>query len=95
MSDVFTKALLSGLGLASLTKDAIKKTVEDLVDKSKISEEEGRRLVKDFQRRSAQTQKDVEKKVKTAVNKVLKNLNLTIVSDRPKGAGRKRAGKSR
>jgi polyhydroxyalkanoate synthesis regulator phasin len=88
MSDMFTKALLSGLGLASLTKDAIKKTVEDLVDRSKISEEEGRRLVKDFQRRSTETQKDVEKKVKTAVNKVLKNLNLEVVS-----AGSKR-GKS-
>jgi polyhydroxyalkanoate synthesis regulator phasin len=91
MSDVFTKALLSGLGLASLTKDAIKKTVEDLVDKSKISEEEGRRLVKDFQRRSAQTHKDVEKKVKTAVNKVLKNLDLEIVN---RSKGGKTAGKS-
>ena len=54
MSDTISKALLCGLGLASLTKDAIQKTAEDLVNQSKISEEEGRKLVKDLQRRSKQ-----------------------------------------
>ena len=57
MSDLISRALLSGLGLASLTKDAIKKTAEDLVDSSKLSEEEGRKLVEDLQRRSTQAQK--------------------------------------
>jgi len=97
MSDLISRALLCGLGLASLTKDAIRKTAEDLVDQSKISEEEGRRLVKDLQRRSTQAQKALDKKIKTAVNKVLKNMNLALVSDRPKGAkaAGKRARKSR
>ena len=63
MSDLISRALLSGLGLASLTKDAIKKTAEDLVDQSKLSEEEGRKLVEDLQRRSTQAQKALEKKI--------------------------------
>jgi polyhydroxyalkanoate synthesis regulator phasin len=97
MSDLITRALLSGLGLASLTKDAIQKTAEDLVNKSNLSEEEGRRLVKELHRRSTKAQKDLEKTVETAVNKLLKNLNLAIVSERPKGAkaAPKKAGKSR
>src|ERR1700677_2139477 len=91
MSDLISKALLSGLGLASLTKDAIQKTAEELVKKSNLSEEEGRKLVKDLHRRSAKAQKDLEKTVETAVNKLLKNLNLALVHDHPKGA--KPAGK--
>lgn len=91
MSDLISKALLSGLGLASLTKDAIQKTAEDLVKKSNLSEEEGRKLVKDLHRRSSKAQKDLEKTVETAVNKLLKNLNLALVHDHPKS--RKPAGK--
>ncbi|MGD0387677.1 MAG: hypothetical protein ABSC42_01875 [Tepidisphaeraceae bacterium] len=98
MSDLISRALLCGLGLASLTKDAIRKTTEEFVDKSKISEEEGRRLVKELQRRSTQAQKALEKKVEIAVRKVLKNFNLEIVKDKPsqaKAAGGTRAAKSR
>ena len=92
MSDFISKALLCGLGLASLTKDTIQKAAEDLVDQCKLSEEEGRRLVKELQRRSAQAQKALEKQVNTGVHKVLENLNLLeIVTERMQGA--KAAGK--
>jgi polyhydroxyalkanoate synthesis regulator phasin len=92
MKELITKALLSGLGFASLTKEAIQKTAEDLVDQSKISEEEGRRLVKDFQRRSAKAEKGLEKKALAAVNKVLKNLKLPVVVAHPKGGNVARKG---
>jgi len=95
MSDLISRALLSGLGLASLTKDAIKKTAEDLVDSSKLSEEEGRKLVEDLQRRSTQAQKALEKKIESSVHKVLKKLNLAIIKDPPKTPGKKRAHKTR
>ena len=86
MSDLISRALLCGLGLASLTKDAIQKTVEDLVDQSKISEAEGRRLVRDLRRRSARAQKDLEKHVDTAVHKVLTNLDVAgMIVDRLEG----------
>jgi len=91
MSDLISKTLLTGLGLASLTKDAIHKTVEDLAKKSNLSEQEGRRLVKELHRRSTKAQKALEKTVQTAVNKLLKNLHVAIVSDRSKAA--KAAGK--
>ncbi|HWE03184.1 MAG TPA: hypothetical protein VG326_12310 [Tepidisphaeraceae bacterium] len=81
MSDLISKALLCGLGLASLTKDAIQKTAEDIVGQSKLSEEEGRKLVKDLHRRATQAQKALEKKIDTAVHKALTNLNLMNVAD--------------
>ena len=98
MGDLISRALLCGLGLASLTKDAIQKTVEDLVDQSKISEEEGRRLLKDLQRRSKQAQKALEKNVDAAVHQIFTNLDLpALIKDRLKGAktAGKKAGKIR
>jgi|tagenome__1003787_1003787.scaffolds.fasta_scaffold20313974_2 polyhydroxyalkanoate synthesis regulator phasin len=85
MKDLFNRALLVGLGLASLTKDAIRKTAEDMVNRSKISEEEGRRLVKDLQRRSARARKALEKQVDSAVHKVFENVDLsTVIKNRLK-----------
>lgn len=93
MSDLMSKALLSGLGLASLTKSAVQKTVEDLIKKSDLSEAEGKRLVKELHRRSTKAQKTLEKTVETAINKLLKNLHLEIVHEVPKKKGAKPTAK--
>lgn len=93
MSDLMSKALLCGLGLASLTKDAIQRTVADLIRQSKISEEEGRRMVKDLQRRSTRAQKALEKQVDAATHDALQHLNLpTIISNRVNDADSARKG---
>jgi polyhydroxyalkanoate synthesis regulator phasin len=84
MNDLMSRALLCGLGLASLTKDAIQKTAEDLVNQSKLSEEEGRRLVEDWQRRSDEAQKVLEEKVNSAIHSALKKLNLAAKAMQPK-----------
>ena len=93
-----SKALLCGLGLASLTKDAIQKTAEDLVKQSKISEDEGRRLVKELQRRSKQAQTALERHVDTALHKVFENMDVAaLIHERLKNvkpAARKAAKKT-
>jgi polyhydroxyalkanoate synthesis regulator phasin len=96
MSELISKALLSGLGLASLTKDAIQKTAEDFVKKSDLSEEEGRKLVKELHKRSAKARKELEKNVGQAVNNLLKHVNLELVRGHEKAAktGTKRPAKS-
>ena len=97
MSDMITKAILSGIGLASLTTEAVRKTAQDLVDQSKLSEEEGKRLVKEFEKRSKHAQKTVEKKVTDAVHKVFSGLDPTKIESLLKGARAKKktGGKKR
>ena len=100
MSDLISKALLSGLGLANMTREAIQQTAEDLVNRSQLSEEEGRRLVKDFQKRSVEAQKALEKRVDEAVHKALKKLNLAAPAGRGTsqkkvaGKGKRRGGRA-
>jgi polyhydroxyalkanoate synthesis regulator phasin len=80
MNDLISRAVLAGLGMAHMTKDVIQKTAEDLVNQSHLSEEEGRKLVKDWERRSAHAQKALEKKVETAVHKAFRSLNPTMIN---------------
>jgi polyhydroxyalkanoate synthesis regulator phasin len=76
MNEIISKAVFSGLGFASLTGEAIRKTAQDLVKRSKLSEAEGKRLVKDFQRRSVVTERAMKRNVDAAVRKALKQLDL-------------------
>lgn len=76
MTELVSKAILSGLGFMNLSREAIQQSVKHLVNQSKLSEEEGRRLVKDFERRSVQAQQKLEKRVHAAVHKAMKHMNL-------------------
>lgn len=79
MTNAISKVFLCGLGLASLTKDAIQRAVEDLVKQSEIPEAEGKRLVKDLQRRSMEARVALEKKVDVVVHKLFENLDPAAV----------------
>jgi polyhydroxyalkanoate synthesis regulator phasin len=83
-TELISKAILSGIGFANLTKEAIHKTAEDLVNQSKLSEQEGRKVVKEFQRRSEQVQRTLEKKVTSAVHKALQGFDPTALNGRAK-----------
>ena len=75
MNEIISKAVLSGLGFASLARDAIHETAQDLVKRSRLTEEEGKRVVKDFQRRLVPAERALAKKVNVAVRKALKELD--------------------
>ena len=89
MKEIISKAILSGLGFASMTRDAIMETANDLVKRSKLSESEGRRLVKEFQHRSAHVQKVFEKKVESAVHEALKHLEPASLHPKKKTKGKR------
>ena len=84
MNKLITNAVLSGLGLASLASDAVRKSARDLVNESKLTKEEGRKLVLDFQRRLKQAERTLEKKVDAAVRTALKDSGLTASGKSPK-----------
>ncbi len=85
MSDAIDKALLFGLGLASLTKDGIQKRVDKLVEQSKITEAEGRKMAKELQGRSKEVRMALENKIDAVVHKLFEHLDLSeIIAERLK-----------
>ncbi|MCL0061014.1 phasin family protein [Dehalococcoidia bacterium] len=72
MLDLMKKGILIGIGVASLTKDRVEELVEKIAEESKLSEEEGRKLVKELLEKSEEARKEfqdqVGKRVKEALN---------------------------
>ena len=98
MDEIISKAVVSALGFASLTRDVIYESARHLVKRSKLSEEEGERLVKDFQLRAARAERVLKKNVNVAVRKALKHFDLERVDHHAKGAkanGRRRSSRRR
>ena len=76
MSDLIKKTILTGLGIASLTKEKAEKLVKDLVKEGEVSEGEGSKLVKDLLEKVENNKKSMEKKIEKTVCDVLKKLNI-------------------
>lgn len=48
MQELFMKLIYSGVGMAALTAETFKQTIDKLVDDRKLSEEEGKKIVDEF-----------------------------------------------
>ncbi len=76
MSDLIKKTILTGLGLASLTKEKAENLVKDLIKEGEVSEGEGSKLVKELLKKVEDNKKTMEKKIEKTVCDVLKKMNI-------------------
>ena len=76
MPDLIKKTLLTGIGLALKTWDEVEVLAKDLVDKGKMTEKEGRKFIKDLQKRYEEAQKKLEARVEKTVGEFLKKANV-------------------
>jgi len=81
MIDVVKKTLLTGIGLAALTKEKIEEQARKIADELKLSEQEGKKLAEDLLERSEQSRKNLQKQVEDLVKKTLESLQLPTRSD--------------
>jgi len=81
MKKKLKKAVLFGMGVASLTKERIEKFVEELVEEGDISVEEGRKMVKEFAKNAEKQQKKISKNFKKRVDKALEKMPLATKKD--------------
>ena len=81
MSDLIKKTILTGLGLASLTKEKAEKLVKDLIKEGEVSESEGSKFVKELLEKAENNKKTIEKQVEKTVHGVLKKLNVPSRKD--------------
>ncbi len=76
MSDLIEKGLYFSLGLWSLTKERAEKAVQELVEKGKISKDEGAKIVKNLLTRAEQEKEAILKRIDSALDTSMKKLNL-------------------
>lgn len=81
MFELIKKTMLTGIGLAAITKDKVEELAKELTEKGDISEKEGEELVDELLKKSEQTRKDLETKIEDMVSKVLKKMDLATKKD--------------
>jgi polyhydroxyalkanoate synthesis regulator phasin len=68
--------MLTGIGLALIAKDEVEDLAKELVNKGKMSENEGTKFLEDLQKRYDETQKKLEEKVQQAVKDFMKKADV-------------------
>jgi polyhydroxyalkanoate synthesis regulator phasin len=84
MLNIIKKSMLTGIGLALIAKDEIEDLAKELVNKGKMSENEGTKFLEDLQKRYDQTQQKLEEKVQKAVKDFMKKADV-VTGDELKG----------
>lgn len=81
MIDLVKKTLLTGVGVAALTKEKIEEVAKDFIEKGKMSEQEGRTLVDDLVARSEESRVELQKQIESKVASVLERMDLAKKSE--------------
>jgi polyhydroxyalkanoate synthesis regulator phasin len=81
MLDLIKKTMLTGVGLAGLTKDKVERLAKELAKKGRLSEQEGKKLLDHLSKKSEKARKDLEAQIERVVKKTMKKMNLATRED--------------
>ncbi len=81
MIELIKKALLTGVGIAALTKDKVEELAKELIDKGKMSEQEGEKLVKDMLNQAEESRENLKSQTESLVNKTIAKMHVARIED--------------
>ena len=81
MMDLFKKAVLAGIGVASLTMEKVEELSKDLIDKGKLSEQEGEKFLQEMQKRAEESREALKQQTDRLVESALDRMQLAKTSD--------------
>lgn len=81
VTDVFEKMFLLGVGFFSMTKDKVETTVNDLVERGRISQADGKTLISDLSTRGSEQRESFVGFVNDEIAKALERANIARKSD--------------
>ena len=81
MEDLFKKFVNAGVGFVSLTTDRVQKTIDTLVKESKLSEQEGAKIMDELKKNGETKRKELEKQVQGIASRVMKTVGVAPNSD--------------
>lgn len=81
MIDLIKKSMLTGIGIAILTKDKIEEIAQDFVDRGKLSEQEGQKIVQEMLDKTEESKRELKKQTDQAIETTLGKMQLPRASD--------------
>ena len=79
--DLFKKAVLAGIGVASLTMEKVEELSKDLIDKGKLSEQEGEKFLQEMQKRAEESREALKQQTDRLVESAIGRMQLAKTSD--------------
>ncbi len=76
MESIFRRLLNAGIGVASKTTRFAEDVINDLIDKGKISEEEGKKIIEDLEHEGEEQRKIFEDEMNSYIEKALQKMNV-------------------
>lgn len=74
--EILKNIAYAGVGLASVTSEKVKETINDLVEKGMISDTEGKKIVDDFFSTTEKKREEFESKFKAASDKITEKFSF-------------------
>ena len=81
MKEIFKKAMMTGIGIASMTREKLEELAKNIAEESKLAEDEGKKFVDEVLREADEAKKNIEVQVKDLVDRALEKLDLTKKSE--------------
>ncbi len=81
MVDLIKKTMMTGIGLAFMTKDKIEEVANELVEKAKMSEKDAKEFIDTVSEKSEEARKKVDDKIRATVTDVLEGLDVARTAD--------------
>jgi len=70
-----------GAGAAFVTKEKLEELKKDLIEKGKMTQDEGKQFVDDLLKRSEKARNDMEQRIQEAVEAQMKKMNVATGDD--------------
>lgn len=81
MEDLLKKFLYTGVGLVSTTAEKLQKAVDELVDKGKLSKDEGAKVVEDLKADTQTKRQEYEARLKSLIDNALSAFQFPSKTD--------------
>ncbi len=74
LEELFKKFVYTGIGMATLAKERLEKTIEEIVEKNKMNTNEGEKIMKDF----IESTESKTKEIKETINKIIEDAKTNL-----------------
>lgn len=81
MKELIKKTMMTGIGLAAVSKEKIEELVKEMIEKGNMTEQEGSKLVQEMVGYAEKTKGDLEKQVDKYIEKALDRMDIARKSD--------------
>ena len=75
------KTMMTGIGMALKTQAEFEEMTKSFIDKSRMSEEEGRKFIDEMLDKYKESKQNMEKQIETAVKKIIEKTDLASNKD--------------